>query len=214
MRSEMFVPLLAGAILASSGCASGAGEQMGAPAPDGSGETIDPEPPELSIEQRWAAPFAVVSSGKPEPGRRATVAARANESTGRSTREAPPSPPAVPENGVERPSDRETGDGYVEHRVQRGETWFGIARRYEISRSALAAANPDVEPERLRAGEVLLIPSSSAAAPGVIRHTVVEGDSLWGIARRYGVEMERIRAANDLSSDRVKIGQVLVIPVR
>jgi LysM repeat protein len=213
MRSEKFVPLLAGAILASSGCASGAGEQMGAPAPDAPGEAVDPEPPELSIEERWAAPFAVVSSGKPEPGRRRTVAARAQEPTTRSNREPTPSPPAVPENG-ERPSGQETGDGYIEHRVQQGETWFGIARRYEISRSALAAANPDVEPERLRAGEVLLIPSSTAASPGGVRHRVVEGDSLWGIARRYGVEMERIRAANNLSSDRVRIGQVLVIPVR
>lgn len=214
MRSEMFVPLLAGAILASSGCAAGTGEQMGAPAPDAPGDSVDPEPPELSIEERWAAPFAVVSSGKAEPERRRTVAARAPEPTRwRSNREPTQAAPAVPDGG-ERSSGQETGNGYIEHRVQQGETWFGIARRYAISRSALAAANPDVEPERLRAGEVLLIPSSSSASRGGVRHTVVEGDSLWGIARRYGVEMERIRAVNNLASDRVRIGQVLVIPVR
>ena len=43
-------------------------------------------------------------------------------------------------------------------------------------------------------------------------HTVVSGDSLWGIARKYDVEVYDIRIANNLSSDKIIVGQKLIIP--
>jgi LysM repeat protein len=44
------------------------------------------------------------------------------------------------------------------------------------------------------------------------RHTVAAGETLYGLARRYGVTVDAIRRANDLESDTVRSGQVLVIP--
>jgi hypothetical protein len=44
------------------------------------------------------------------------------------------------------------------------------------------------------------------------RYRVREGDSLWTIARRHGTTVERLKAANDLRSGRLSIGQTLVIP--
>ncbi|HEX6071291.1 MAG TPA: LysM peptidoglycan-binding domain-containing protein, partial [Longimicrobiaceae bacterium] len=81
----------------------------------------------------------------------------------------------------------------------------------------LAAANPDVDPERLRSGTVLRIPAAgttpAAAAPAATRiHTVTRGDTLFGIARRYGVSAAAIRTANRLTDDVVRLGQTLVIP--
>ena len=106
------------------------------------------------------------------------------------------------------------------HRVAYGETWFGLALRYGVSWSALAAANPEVNPERIREGTVLRIPAATAAegsdapeAPRARRsHTVASGDSLYGLARRYGVSVDAIRTANGLTNDIVRIGQTLVIP--
>jgi LysM repeat protein len=43
-------------------------------------------------------------------------------------------------------------------------------------------------------------------------HTVAAGETLFGIARRYGVTVDAIRTANDLETDQVRTGQRLVIP--
>lgn len=44
------------------------------------------------------------------------------------------------------------------------------------------------------------------------RHTVVSGETLYGIARKYGVTVDAIRRANRLESDTVRPGQALIIP--
>jgi LysM repeat protein len=41
---------------------------------------------------------------------------------------------------------------------------------------------------------------------------VAVGETLYGIARRYGVSLDALRSANQLSGDRVRPGQRLVIP--
>lgn len=63
-------------------------------------------------------------------------------------------PPPVP--------SPETG-GTVRHRVAPGENLGLIARRYGLSLEALVEANPGVEPSRLRAGSILLVPPAEAA---------------------------------------------------
>ncbi len=45
-------------------------------------------------------------------------------------------------------------------------------------------------------------------------YRVRSGDSLWTIARRHRVSVERLQAANDLRGSRVKPGQTLTIPAR
>ncbi len=46
-----------------------------------------------------------------------------------------------------------------------------------------------------------------------VRHTITRGDTLSEIAERYNVSTSAIRRANRLSSDRIRVGQVLAIPV-
>jgi RHS repeat-associated protein len=43
-------------------------------------------------------------------------------------------------------------------------------------------------------------------------HTVVENNTLWNLSQRYGVSVEEIKKANNLSSDTIKPGQQLTIP--
>lgn len=46
-----------------------------------------------------------------------------------------------------------------------------------------------------------------------VSHVISRGDTLSGIAERYNVSTSIIRAANKLSSDRIRVGQILRIPV-
>lgn len=54
----------------------------------------------------------------------------------------------------------------------------------------------------------------SQPAPGgsTTSHTVVSGDSLWGLAKRYNTTIEEIQVANSLTSTLIRTGQTLQIP--
>lgn len=55
-------------------------------------------------------------------------------------------------------------------------------------------------------------PAPAPAAAASTSHTVVRGDTLGGIARRYGVSTSAIKQANGMTSDTVVLGKKLVIP--
>ena len=54
----------------------------------------------------------------------------------------------------------------------------------------------------------------SYSKPGVSSNTyiVVKGDSLWAIAKKYGISVDSLKKANNLTSNLLKIGQKLIIP--
>jgi len=57
-------------------------------------------------------------------------------------------------------------------------------------------------------------PTAPAPTPaaGPRSHTVVGGDTLWGLSRKYGVSIDAIRAANSMTGDTVVLGSTLSIP--
>lgn len=105
----------------------------------------------------------------------------------------------------------------VDHRVRRGETLSHIARRYDTSVEALRAANGWVQPRRLKAGQSLHVPTAHATSSSRVDawgvHHVRRGDTLWGIARRYGVSVGELQVWNDLGGrSRILPGQRLRVP--
>lgn len=56
--------------------------------------------------------------------------------------------------------------------------------------------------------------SSSSARASRTTYRVRSGDSLWEIARRHDTTVDRLRAANDMRTNRIVAGQVLIIPTR
>lgn len=60
---------------------------------------------------------------------------------------------------------------------------------------------------------VASLPDPSLPAPTeVTHHRVRRGDSLWSIARDYGVDVDSLKAANQIRGNRIYAGQTLRIP--
>lgn len=100
------------------------------------------------------------------------------------------------------------------HRVRSGESLYTIGKRYGVSVDRLKAAN-GLRRNTIRVGQELVIPARSsggAAASNGKVHRVRSGDTLSEIARRYGTTVSKLRSANGLTSNRLRIGQELKIP--
>jgi murein DD-endopeptidase / murein LD-carboxypeptidase len=65
-----------------------------------------------------------------------------------------------------------------------------------------------IEPELVEPSPVL---SASSSEP-ILTYTIVSGDTLFNIAKRFGLTVELLRSSNTLTSDSLRIGQVLTIP--
>lgn len=106
------------------------------------------------------------------------------------------------------------GNNYV---VQYGDTLQKIARRYGITISALRSANR-INSDTIYAGQVLFIPSpvpvptQTALPAGYFAYVVQPGDQLRALANRFGVTVSALRTANRLTSDVVRVGQILAVP--
>ncbi len=114
------------------------------------------------------------------------------------------------------------------HVVRAGDTPGAIARRYGSTVDAILAANGIRNPRSLRIGQTLVVPrgpaerATPAAArpnPGVEkvaaampdRYIVRPGDTLYGIARRFGTSTEELQRRNGLQDTTIRPGDVLML---
>lgn len=129
-----------------------------------------------------------------------------------------PSPTPEPTPPPEPTPSPSPGTEATTYRVVRGDTLHGIGQRYDVRWQDIQAANGNIVPEQLYVGQILTIPGGSTvtpapAEPSVRTHTVVRGDSLYLIGRRYGVSWRAIQRANgDIRPQDLRVGQRLTIP--
>jgi membrane-bound lytic murein transglycosylase D len=103
------------------------------------------------------------------------------------------------------------------HRVRRGETLSGIADEYGVSQRDLRLWNSLDSAGHIQAGQRLRVAPPKAggasAATAGRTHTVRRGDTLDGLAKRYGVSVDALREANGMSTREVlRAGVALKIP--
>ncbi len=117
----------------------------------------------------------------------------------------------------------------LEYTVKNGDTPGRIALLYDVGLPELMAFNGKAEDDMIVVGEVLKIPpptpeptDTATPAPGTptsgtlneIVYTVQEGDTLSGIAQKFGVPMSRIQERNNIKNiQSLRVGDQLVIPV-
>jgi len=90
------------------------------------------------------------------------------------------------------------------HVLKKGETLYGLSRKYHVSADVIMEYNKLDNPERLQPGQKIRIPAV---------YTVKKGDTLYGIARDFSVSVKDLLAANNLTRDSMlKIGDVLYVP--
>jgi LysM repeat protein len=119
--------------------------------------------------------------------------------------------------------------GYTEHVIAKGESFYTLGKKYNVGFKAIAEANPNVNPNRLKIGEKIKIPppktpgaaslngassSANGGEPGIQTYKVKSGDSLSKIAKTYGVTVKQLRSENSLTTDQIKVGQMLRIPAK
>lgn len=184
-----------------------------------------PTPPALEEEELVEA---VPADSKPLPAVKPEPAPIVQAEVAPAPAPAPPPPAPAPEP----PPAVVAKTTELVHTVVRGDTLTKIARTYQVGIPEIKKAN-GMRSDVIRLGQQLKIPGGIApaatAAPAAAKaakaakaaapaqssprsHTVVRGDTLEGIARRYRVDPRAIMEANGMKNDVVQLGRKLVIP--
>ncbi|MBP3953211.1 muramidase family protein [Bacillus suaedae] len=99
--------------------------------------------------------------------------------------------------------------------VVSGDSVSVIAKQFNTTADAIRNVN-NLTSDVIFVGQTLLIPTVASTSPQIqiidSVYTVVSGDSLSHIAKRFGTTTEALRLANGLKTDMLQIGQRLVIP--
>jgi LysM repeat protein len=132
---------------------------------------------------------------------------------------------APPIEQAQIPSQLPTAGSASQHVIVKGDSFSTIAKKYGVTSKAVAEANPGVDSTKLKIGQKLAVPAPTRAvsatggtfsgANGAEKTYVVKsGDTLFKIAKNYGVSAKTLRTANNLRTDQIKVGQKLVIPTK
>lgn len=95
------------------------------------------------------------------------------------------------------------------HEIAQNDTLWSLSQKYGVSVKALKKVNK-LSSDLIIAGQTLKVPSKAEAKLATATtHKVVKGDTLWSIAKKYGVTVASLKKANNLTSDAIDVGQKL-----
>ena len=110
------------------------------------------------------------------------------------------------------------------YEARQGETLKAVANRYKVKPETLATLNSLPEDGQLPEGLRLTVPTTTRLSiyryfggaggllePGTGRYRIASGDTLGGIARRFGTTVNTLMAWNGLASTRIRAGRYLIV---
>jgi LysM repeat protein len=106
------------------------------------------------------------------------------------------------------------GKVFVIHKIDAGETLYGISKRYAVTVEQILEFNPTAD-SGLEIGQILKVPyvprtPRKKSASGET-HIVGERETLFSISRQYGVTIDELKQWNSLSESGISLGQELII---
>jgi LysM repeat protein len=134
-------------------------------------------------------------------------------------------PPSI--TAILPPPDLTPPSAGTDHVVVKGDSFYTLSKKYNVTMRAITDANPGVDSSKLKIGQKLKIPAASVASATSLAHapagdgkgngaeqtyTVKSGDNLMKIAKAYSVSLKSLRSVNALKTDQIKVGQKLKIP--
>ncbi len=113
---------------------------------------------------------------------------------------------------------------FAAHTVVKGDTLYSLAKRYNTTVENIVALNPSIEDGKtISIGQTYIMTSdkkpqtaktSELSEKGFILHTVVKGDTLYSLSKKYGTTVDAVVAANPEITDgqNIKIGHTYKFP--
>ncbi len=106
--------------------------------------------------------------------------------------------------------------GSAPYEIKRGDTLAAISRRTGVPLADILLLNPFVDPENLSVGQIICLGNVSrppVPCPSGNYYVVRRGDSVFSIARAFGITEREIFRSNPNITENLSVGQVLCIPV-
>lgn len=100
------------------------------------------------------------------------------------------------------------GKTFILYRVEPKETLYSISNSYNVSVEELVQHNPETE-AGLKEGAILRIPYRPEAVEAGAYHLVEKSETLYSIARQYGISVADLKAWNNLPTDAISLGDKL-----
>ena len=91
--------------------------------------------------------------------------------------------------------------------VNKGDTLYNIAKRYQTTWQDLMRMN-NLTSTLLHIGKQLIVPGNNSNS---INYYVEEGDTLYNIAQKFNMDIDEIKSLNNLNTNDVILGQMLII---
>ncbi len=105
--------------------------------------------------------------------------------------------------------NKELPEGSNTYKVVAGDNLYSIATKYNTTVDKIKKLN-NLTSNNLSIGQVLIV--GSGTSPSSNTYKVVNGDTLYSIARKYNISVDELKRLNNLTGNNLSIGQILKVP--
>lgn len=110
------------------------------------------------------------------------------------------------------PIENREGTPCYRYQVQRGEGLYRISLNFGVTQEELIRFNPELQNTGLKYDQIIYIPVVEEINQDTyVTHIIEQGETLYGLSRKYGVSVEELQRLNPVVSKRMAIGETLYI---